>query len=139
MNSREFFRRIEDKELRGDSYEGVNEIKNYGPGSFFIPSINHTVNYQAIHLPIAFKEVWGNIYCLFCLSPQTTLALLVADQQRNSIIIHHQKQASKRSGYCLLRFMGINNLKLIFLPILNTPVLPVTLLVSAYFNLLILL
>ena len=76
MNSREFFRRIEDKELRGDSYEGVNEIRNYGPGSFFIPSINHTVNYQAIHLPIAFSEVWGNIYCLYCLSPQTTPEML---------------------------------------------------------------
>lgn len=71
MNSREFFRRIEDKELRGDSYEGVKEIRNYGKGSFYIPSIKHTVHYQNIHLPLSFEEVWGNIYSLFCLSPES--------------------------------------------------------------------
>lgn len=72
MNSREFFRGIEDKELRGDSYEGVQEIRNYGAGSFLIPSLNHTVNYQNIHLPIPFGEVWGNIYSVYCISQETT-------------------------------------------------------------------
>lgn len=72
MNSREYFRRIEDKELRGDSYEGVREIRNYGPGSFYLPSLGQTIKYKNIHLPISFKEVWGNIYCLFCLDPITT-------------------------------------------------------------------
>lgn len=71
MNSREFFRRIEDKDLRGDSYEGVHKIKNYGKGSFHIPGINHTVNYQNLHLPQSFDEVWGNIYSLYCLDPRT--------------------------------------------------------------------
>ncbi len=72
MNSREFFRKIEDKELRGDSYEAAREIINYGPGSFIIPSINHTVRYENIHIPSYFSEVWGNIYSLFCISPETT-------------------------------------------------------------------
>lgn len=72
MNSREYFRKIEDKELRGDSYEGVKQIKNYGAGSFLIPQINHVVNYQNIHLPIHFGEVWGNIYSVYAIDKQTT-------------------------------------------------------------------
>jgi hypothetical protein len=71
FNSREFFRRIEDKEVRGDSYEAVHEIKNYGPGSFLIPSSKHSVHYQNIHLPFSFNEVWGNLYCVYCISPET--------------------------------------------------------------------
>ncbi len=71
MNSREYFRKIEDQELRGDSYEGVYEIRNYGPGKVHIPSTNFSFRYEHIHVPLSFNEVWGNIYCLYAISEQT--------------------------------------------------------------------
>jgi hypothetical protein len=71
MNSKESFRGIEDKELRGDSYEGVIEIRNLPAGIFSIPGINFSGRYQNIHLPKFYQEVWGNLYCLTSISNQT--------------------------------------------------------------------
>jgi hypothetical protein len=68
MNPIQYFRKFEDGELRGDKYEGISKIRNYLPGQFEIPSIEHTVNYLGIHLTESYEEVLGNIYSLFCVS-----------------------------------------------------------------------
>lgn len=72
MNSKEFFRKVEDKELRGDAFEGIKSIKNSGPGKFRIDSINHTVNYINLQIKQPWGKVYGNIYSLFCISLETT-------------------------------------------------------------------
>lgn len=68
MNSIQYFRQIEDKELRGDSYEGASRIINYPPGEFEIPEIGFKGNYLNIHIREAYEEVLGNIFSLYCIS-----------------------------------------------------------------------
>ncbi len=68
MNTIQYFRKIEDEELRGDKYEGVSKIINSLPGKFKIPDIEREFNYQKIHLIESYKEVLGNIYSLYCIS-----------------------------------------------------------------------
>ncbi|MEO9020997.1 MAG: hypothetical protein ABI237_14890 [Ginsengibacter sp.] len=62
------FRKIEDNNLRGDNYEGVNEIWNLPSGKFEIPSLNHKGNYISMHLRMSYDNVPGNIYSLYCIS-----------------------------------------------------------------------
>ena len=68
MNSIQYFRKIEDGELRGDVYEGVSRIKNLPPGQFFIPELNHLGNYLSLHLRQSYETVLGNIFSLYCIS-----------------------------------------------------------------------
>ena len=68
MNSIQYFRKIEDGELRGDRYEGVSKIKNYPPGQFEIPSIGYKGNYLALQVRESYETVLGNIYSLYCVS-----------------------------------------------------------------------
>lgn len=68
MNSLQFFRTIEDEELRGDSYEGVIEIINTPPGDFEIPSLGHKGKHQGMHMKKVHEEILGNIYSLYCIS-----------------------------------------------------------------------
>ncbi len=68
MNPVQYFRNIEDQELRGDNYEGASEIINSLPGTFRIPGIDREFNYQKIHLKKSFDVVLGNIYSLYCIS-----------------------------------------------------------------------
>lgn len=68
MNPIQYFRKIEDKELRGDSYEGASEIINYPSGEFEIPAIRYKGSHLGIHLKMSFDEVLGNIYSLYCIS-----------------------------------------------------------------------
>ncbi|KAA5536225.1 hypothetical protein F0919_00740 [Taibaiella lutea] len=68
MNSIQHFRLFEDKELRGDIYEGASRITNCLPGEFEIPEIGFKGNYLNIHIREAFPEVLGNIYSLYCIS-----------------------------------------------------------------------
>lgn len=68
MNSIQYFKDFEDSNLRGDKYESVNEIRNYPSGSFVIPSISHTVNYQSIHINLSSISTVGNVYSLYCIS-----------------------------------------------------------------------
>jgi hypothetical protein len=68
MNAINKFRTIEDKKLRGDSYEGVNKIRNFPSGQLEIPSINYIGNYISLHLKESYKNVLGNIYSLYCIS-----------------------------------------------------------------------
>lgn len=68
MNAIQYFRKIEDGELRGDRYEGVSRIKNYPPGQFEIPSLNFKGNYLALQIREAYDTVVGNIFSLYCIS-----------------------------------------------------------------------
>jgi len=71
LNTLQYFRTVEDSELRGDRYEGVSSIKNYPPGDFEIPAINFKGKYINIHLKNAFDQMLGNIYSLYCISSFT--------------------------------------------------------------------
>lgn len=68
FNTIQYFRLIEDEELRGDKYEGASQIINSLPGSFHIPSLNHTVNYLSVHLKQSYEIIQGNLFCLYCAS-----------------------------------------------------------------------
>ncbi len=68
MNTIEYFRKVEDSELRGDKYEGVSRIINSLPGTFKIPGIEREFNYIKMHLRESHKEVIGNIYSLYAIS-----------------------------------------------------------------------
>ncbi len=68
MNPVQYFRKIEDKELRGDKYEGASEIINSFPGTFRIPGIDRDIPYEKVHLISSYPEVLGNIYSLYCIS-----------------------------------------------------------------------
>lgn len=68
MNTIEYFRKVEDEELRGDKYEGVSRVINSLPGTFKIPGIDREFNYSKVHLKESYKEVLGNIYSLYAIS-----------------------------------------------------------------------
>ena len=68
MNTIEYFRKVEDEELRGDKYEGVSRVINSLPGTFKIPGIDREFNYAKVHLKESYKEVLGNIYSLYAIS-----------------------------------------------------------------------
>lgn len=68
LNTIEYFRKHEDGLLRGDKYEGASRVINSLPGSFYIPSLNHTVNYISVHLKESHETVLGNLYCLYGVS-----------------------------------------------------------------------
>lgn len=68
MNTIEFFRRIEDGQLRGDNYEGVTKIWNLPAGQFQIPEIDFKGNYISMHLSESYTKILGNIYSLYCIS-----------------------------------------------------------------------
>lgn len=68
INTIEYFRKIEDKELRGDKYEGVSEVINSLPGTFKIQGSIQEFKYQKIHLRKSHEILLGNIYSLYCIS-----------------------------------------------------------------------
>lgn len=68
MNTIEYFRKIEDGELRGDKYEGVSKIINSLPGTFKIKGIDREFDYIKMHLREAHNQVIGNIYSFYALS-----------------------------------------------------------------------
>jgi len=68
INTIEYFRKIEDKELRGDKYEGVSRIINSLPGTFRIPGIDRDFNYVKAHIKESYDKVLGNIYSLYAIS-----------------------------------------------------------------------
>lgn len=68
INPVQRFRLIEDNGLRGDKYEGVDNITNYLPGQFEIPSLGFKGNHLGIHLKESYENVYGNIYSLYCIS-----------------------------------------------------------------------
>ena len=68
INTIEYFRKVEDEELRGDKYEGVSRVINSLPGTFKIPGIDREFNYVKVHLKESYKEVLGNIYSLYAIS-----------------------------------------------------------------------
>lgn len=68
MNSIEYFRRLDDNGIRGDSYEGINNIINFPSGKFSIPSINYEGTFKSFHIKGAYEESYGNIYSMYCIS-----------------------------------------------------------------------
>jgi hypothetical protein len=68
MNSIQYFRKLEDGELRGDEYEGISRIKNYPPGQFEIPAIGFKGNHLALQIRESYPTVLGNIFSLYCIS-----------------------------------------------------------------------
>jgi len=71
INTIDYFKNIEDEELRGDKYEGVSEIINSHNGTFWISGIDRDFKYKKVHIKKAFDEIVGNIYSLFCVSSKT--------------------------------------------------------------------
>ena len=70
LNTVEYFRGLKDTGFRGDPYEGISRIINVSKGSFLIPSLNHTVDYQNLHAKS--NDVYvGNLYCLYAISSKT--------------------------------------------------------------------
>jgi hypothetical protein len=68
MNTIEYFRKVEDEDLRGDKYEAVSRVINSLPGTFKILGIDREFNYVKVHLKESYKEVLGNIYSLYAIS-----------------------------------------------------------------------
>lgn len=71
LNTIDFFRKYEDEELRGDIYEGAGRIINSLPGTIQIPGIERPVSYLKVHVKNSHEVVLGNIYSLYCISPET--------------------------------------------------------------------
>lgn len=68
LNAIQYFRNIEDGELRGDKYEGVSEVINSLPGTFKIKKSEQEFRFEKVHLRKSFKEILGNIYSLYAIS-----------------------------------------------------------------------
>lgn len=68
MNTLEYFRKLEDQELRGDNREGDVKVVNSLPGTIKIPDIEREFNYQKVHYRIKPEPLLGNIYSLYCIS-----------------------------------------------------------------------
>ena len=68
MNTIEYFRKVEDGELRGDKYEGVSRIINSLPSTIKIQGIDREFNFIKAHVREAHNEVIGNIYSLYAIS-----------------------------------------------------------------------
>lgn len=68
MNPLDYFKKLEDGELRGDSFEGVSSIRNIPGGSFAIPEINFEGKFEHLRYMESPKELYGNIFSLYCIS-----------------------------------------------------------------------
>lgn len=71
MNPIQYFRTCEDNSLRGDGYEGVLKIANYGEGEFEIKKLNYKGKFLRLHIAEKSEIVLGNIYSLYCVSSRT--------------------------------------------------------------------
>lgn len=72
LNTIQYFRTVEDAELRGDKYEGAIEVLNFPAGDFEIPVLNFKGKYISLHARKVFEEALGNIYSLYCISSFAT-------------------------------------------------------------------
>jgi len=68
LNTIEYFKKVEDEELRGDKYEGTSKIMNSFSGTFRISGSNQDFKYEKVHIKKAYEKVLGNIYSLYCIS-----------------------------------------------------------------------
>jgi hypothetical protein len=73
FNSIEYFRKLEEKGLRGDDYEGTTSIRNYGPNDNVFMQLSLPSGKIADLRPTKLnhrefiKEINGNLYCLYAL------------------------------------------------------------------------
>lgn len=68
MNPLEYFRNLEDEDLRGDNYEGVTGVYNLPPGEFEIPTLQFKGNHEGMHYCEQWENLNGNIFSLYCVS-----------------------------------------------------------------------
>jgi len=68
INPIQYFRILEDNELRGDKYEGISKITNIPGGVIENKELNIKANFVHLELRESYKEVVGNIYSLYCIS-----------------------------------------------------------------------
>ncbi len=76
LNTIEYFKKVEDEELRGDKYEGTSEVINSHHGTFRISGSNQDFKYEKVHMKKAYEKVLGNIYSLYCISSKGFPSLL---------------------------------------------------------------
>lgn len=68
FNSIQQLRNGPDDGFRFDPYEGISSLKNTKAGSFYLESLDHTVNFLKMHLVETMPIVYGNVFCLFSIS-----------------------------------------------------------------------
>ncbi len=71
INPIEYFRKIEDNNVRGDSYEGVIMTHNISRGKIKFSSYPHELDFINGHYRQSYDEVYGNIYCMYAISNRT--------------------------------------------------------------------
>ena len=75
-NPIEYFRKLEDSELRGDSYEGTFKITNYPPNSKIEITLHNNLDKPiklktaSLHLREHYSNIKGNLFCLYCLTSE---------------------------------------------------------------------
>jgi len=74
-NTLEYFRRLEDRNLRGDNYEGTYRIINYPGESEITLTISETgqaipLKTSNLHFREFYSDLKGNIYCLTAVTVQ---------------------------------------------------------------------
>lgn len=78
-NTIEYFRKLEDDYLRGDSYEGTFKITNYPPDSKVTLKLPENKELELknarLHLREFYSEVRGNIYCLTAIAREEIIKL----------------------------------------------------------------
>lgn len=99
MNSIQYFREIEDNELRGDMYEGITRILNLQQGQVEMPSTGFKSDFSTFQLRQSYKTVLGNIFSLYCVSSHG----LTGELKDFKI-----DEKNKRFGSCCLMINDIN-------------------------------
>lgn len=78
-NSIEYFRKLEDDLLRGDSYEGTFRITNFPPGSEITVKLPNCQEIELttanLHLREFYTDIRGNMYCLTALTREEVMNL----------------------------------------------------------------
>ena len=85
INTIEYFRKHEDGNLRGDSYEGATKITNFTPGKLRISGIEREFDYLNFHLKETYENILGNIYCLI-VYPRMGFRILLSLKLTNVIL-----------------------------------------------------
>jgi hypothetical protein len=78
-NTIEYFRKLEDDYLRGDSYEGTFKITNYPPDSKITLKLPNNKDLELktakLHLREFYTDLIGNIYCLTAITKEEIVKL----------------------------------------------------------------
>ena len=82
FNTIDYFQRLEEQGLRGDSYEGTTKITNYHEYdklkvTITIPETGKKIpiNPSKFHLREFLKDIKGNLYSIYCLRPKDIIGI----------------------------------------------------------------